>query len=70
MAQTIAPQPDVVEDRLLDAHDVAALLKVPVSWVQQAGLDGRLPSRKIGVYRRYLRVEILAFLGRQSEGKG
>jgi hypothetical protein len=56
-------------DRLLDAHDVADILKVPVTWVQQAGLDGRLPSRKIGLYRRYVRAEILDWLAKQSEGR-
>ena len=57
------------EDRLLDAYGVADILQVPVTWVQQAGLDGRLPSRKIGVYRRYVRAEILDWLAKQSEGR-
>jgi hypothetical protein len=57
------------EDRLLDAHGVADILQVPVTWVQQAGLDGRLPSRKIGLYRRYVRAEIMDWLGKQSEGR-
>jgi hypothetical protein len=56
-------------DRLLDAHDVAEILNVPVTWVQQAGLDGRLPSRKLGLYRRYVRAEILDFLSKQTEGR-
>lgn len=57
------------DDRLLDAQGVADILHVPVTWVQQAGLDGRLPSRKIGLYRRYVRAEILDWLGQQSEGR-
>jgi hypothetical protein len=69
MSQVIAPPSDGNPDRLLDAHGVAEILQVPVTWVQQAGLDGRLPSRKIGLYRRYVRAEILEWLGKQSEGR-
>jgi predicted DNA-binding transcriptional regulator AlpA len=63
------PSDDATPDRLLIDRDVAEILNVPVTWVQQAGLDGRLPSRKIGLYRRYVRAEILDWLSSQSEGR-
>jgi hypothetical protein len=63
------PSDDATPDRLLDAYGVAEILQVPVTWVQLAGLDGRLPSRKIGLYRRYVRAEILDWLAKQSEGR-
>ena len=70
MSTLVAGQSDSkVGDRLLTADDVAEILQVPKTWVQQAGLDGRLPSRKIGLYRRYVRAEILDWLGRQNEGQ-
>ena len=54
--------PDWSDDRLGDARDVAAVLHVPVSWVQQAGVDGRLKSVKVGAYRRYRKADILAYI--------
>jgi hypothetical protein len=50
------------DDRLGDAHDVAAILHVPVTWVQQAGADGRLKSIKVGAYRRYRKSDVLAYI--------
>jgi hypothetical protein len=69
MSTVVARASDGNYDRLLDAHDVAEILNVPVTWVQQAGLDGRLPSRKLGLYRRYVRAEILDYLGQRAEGR-
>jgi hypothetical protein len=69
METVVAAPSDGNPDRLLDKHDVADILRVPVTWVEQAGFDGRLPSRKIGVYRRYVRAEILDWLAKQSEGR-
>jgi excisionase family DNA binding protein len=54
------------DDRLGDAHDVAAILNVPVTWVQQAGADGRLKSLKVGAYRRYRKADVLAFIEGRS----
>jgi hypothetical protein len=69
MSTVVAGESDGNTDRLLDANGVAEILNVPVTWVQQAGLDGRLPSRKLGLYRRYVRAEILDYLGKQAEGR-
>ena len=69
MSTLVAGESDGNPDRLLDAYGVADILQVPVTWVQQAGVDGRLPSRKIGLYRRYVRAEIVDWLGKQSEGR-
>jgi excisionase family DNA binding protein len=49
-------------DRLLDAGEAAELLHVPVSWVREETRQGRLPHRKLGRYRRYVRSELLEWL--------
>jgi excisionase family DNA binding protein len=51
------------------AAEVAQLLNVPESWVRDAGLDGRLPSIKVGFYRRYRRQDVLAWLESQAKGR-
>jgi excisionase family DNA binding protein len=71
VAETIPFPPDGLpetwsDDRLGDAHDVAAVLNVPVTWVQQAGLDGRLKSIKVGAYRRYRKSDVRAFIERRQ----
>ena len=39
--------------RLLDAHEVAERLAVPVSWVRESTRSGAMPSIELGRYRRY-----------------
>lgn len=48
--------------RLLDAHEVAELLNVPVSWVRESTRSGALPCVPLGRYRRYDRDDVLAWL--------
>ena len=59
------PQP------LLDAGEVAELLKVPISWVysrtRKRSLD-RLPGFRLGKYWRFQREDVLAWLERQRVG--
>jgi excisionase family DNA binding protein len=56
---------------LLDAGEVAALLKVPISWVysrtRKRSLD-RLPGFRLGKYWRFQREDVLAWLARQRAG--
>jgi excisionase family DNA binding protein len=42
-----------VSDRLLDAHEVAELLAVPVSWVRESTRSGAMPHVELGRYKRY-----------------
>ena len=57
---------------LLDAGEVAELLKVPISWVysrtRKRSLD-RLPGFRLGKYWRFQREDVLAWLARQRAGK-
>src|SRR4051794_1167427 len=43
----------VVTDRLLDAHEVAERLNVPVSWVRESTRSGAMPHVELGRYKRY-----------------
>jgi excisionase family DNA binding protein len=50
---------------LLEVHEVAEMLKVPVSWVYERTRRravGRLPHLKVGKYVRFRRSEIEAYL--------
>jgi excisionase family DNA binding protein len=59
-------------DELLTVDEVAALLKVPRSWVyehtrtRQDGAVDRLPFIKIGKYVRFEPCAVAAFLARRS----
>ena len=48
--------------RLLTAHEVADLLGVQVSWVWRETRAGRIPSIRLGRYRRYRREAIERWL--------
>ena len=56
---------DPVAFELLTVADIAALLKVPVSWVygrtRRRGAD-RIPHFKLGKYLRFSEPEVLAWL--------
>lgn len=56
------------DGRLLDEREVAELLHVPPRWVRTAGREGKLPSVRIGRYRRYDRADVLAWVERQKVG--
>ena len=45
---------------LLDADKLAAVLKIPVSWLEQAARDGRIPSLPFGRWRRFRRSDVEA----------
>jgi excisionase family DNA binding protein len=55
----------ICDDALLTVPEVAALLRVPVSWVYEhtrQGCDDPLPAIKIGKYLRFFRKDILDHL--------
>lgn len=54
---------------LLEAHEVAELLSVPVSWVRAETRAGRIPHLELGRYRRYDREAVLAWLETQRAGQ-
>jgi excisionase family DNA binding protein len=56
------------DDRLLDVKAVAERLSVPVSWVYAHAEAGRLPSFRIGRYRRFSAREIDQWLAKQRDG--
>jgi excisionase family DNA binding protein len=55
------------EDLLMTSEEVARLLKVPPSWVEEKGRQGEIPRRKIGRYVRFSRLEVEAWI--QCQGK-
>ena len=44
---------------LLEADDLAARLKVPVSWVYEQSRQGNIPTHRIGKYIRFDLAEVL-----------
>lgn len=49
-------------DRLLDAHEVAVRLGLPVSWVYAQTRAGRIPTVRLGRYYRYRMTAIEAWI--------
>jgi excisionase family DNA binding protein len=49
-----------VSDRLLDAHEVADLLNVPVSWVRESTRAGAMRCVELG--SPFLRADVEAWL--------
>ena len=56
-------------ERLLEAHEVAEMLSVPVSWVRAETRAGRIPHLELGRYKRYDREAVLAWLETQRAGR-
>jgi excisionase family DNA binding protein len=60
-----------VSERLVDANEVARLLRVPERWVREQTRFGRIPNVRLGRYRRYRLGAILAWVeaggGRSGE---
>ncbi len=67
------PQADDARDgrHLLDVHEVAELLHVPVSWVygrmRKRSLE-RLPGYRLGKYWRFRKDEVLAWVDSHCGG--
>jgi excisionase family DNA binding protein len=58
-------------DPLLSAEQVGELLGVPRSWVWEQSRRGRIPTVRLGRYRRYRREAIERWIEElESEGTG
>lgn len=67
MAVDLDPEPrPLTASEVMRAPDVALLLHVPVSTVHDWARSGRLPSRKRGKHRLFLRPEIDRWLWRED----
>jgi hypothetical protein len=53
--------PDASDGRLVDAHVVANVLGLPVTWVRTQSREGDMPVRIFGKYRRYSIPEVMAW---------
>jgi excisionase family DNA binding protein len=56
-----APQAADVErmdEPVLDAEQLAAVLNLPVTWIEQAAREGRIPSIQAGRWRRFRRSAV------------
>ncbi len=53
-------------DRLLDVHEMAALLGVKPSWLYQHTCRGAIPHIKVGRYVRFDPQQVIAFLKEQQ----
>ena len=51
-----------MSDRLLDAHEVADRLNVPVSWVRESVRSEAIPHIRLGRYARFDWPEVEAWL--------
>jgi excisionase family DNA binding protein len=47
-----------IDEPLLDAEQLAEKLHVPVSWIEQAARENRIPSHQFGRWRRFKRSEV------------
>jgi len=60
-----------IPNSLLTVEEVAALLRVPTSWVYErtrARAADRIPGFRLGKYWRFRETDILAWLDRQRIG--
>ena len=62
LAAEIAPLLAPAIPPLLDSEQAAALLNVPTSWLEAEARANRVPSVKLGHYRRFKRDELLAWV--------
>jgi excisionase family DNA binding protein len=60
-AEAEKPEPSELQT-LLTVEQAAERANVPTSWIRQAVKDGRLPSVKLGHYRRIHPSDLQAFL--------
>ena len=52
------------EEPALDAEQLASVLSLPVSWIEQAAREQRIPSIQAGRWRRFKRSAVEAALGK------
>lgn len=58
-----------LDDRLLTADDVAALLRLPVSTIYDLARTGRLPHLRIGRALRFSRYDLEAHLAERCRAQ-
>jgi hypothetical protein len=61
------PAQAVRDEPLLDAEQLATALSVPITWIELAARQGRIPSLEFGRWRRYRRTEVEAAVSRERE---
>jgi excisionase family DNA binding protein len=59
-----------MNDRLLEATEVAELLSVPVGWVREHTRSGAVPHVQLGRYVRYDRGDVLTWVESVKTGGG
>ena len=57
------------DEPLVDADQLAAALGVPVTWIETAARQGRIPSLEFGRWRRFRRSEVEAAVRSEREGE-
>jgi excisionase family DNA binding protein len=68
-APSASPAPS--NEPLVDADQLAAELGVPVTWLEAAARQGRIPSIEFGRWRRFRRSEVEAAVrSERSESEG
>lgn len=65
-----AAAPRQADEPLLDADELAAALKLSVTWVEQAAREQKIPSVQAGRWRRFRRADVERALGSHPEGNG
>jgi excisionase family DNA binding protein len=54
---------------LLDADQLADLLRIPATWIEQKAREGAIPSLEFGRWRRFRRSEVEASIRANSKGR-
>jgi excisionase family DNA binding protein len=64
-----APGPSAApgDEPLVDADQLASSLGVPVTWIESAARQGRIPSLEFGRWRRFRRSEVEAAVRTERE---
>jgi excisionase family DNA binding protein len=57
--------PNGKQHGLLDPEELAAKLKVPISWVYEQSRQGNIPTHRLG---RYIRFDLEEVLASQKKG--
>jgi excisionase family DNA binding protein len=63
------PPPGTTEDpneQLLDSQQLAQILQVPVTWIEQQAREGNIPSLPFGRRRRYRRSAVEAAIKQRN----
>jgi excisionase family DNA binding protein len=68
-AQAVPAAPAGSAEPLLDSEQLAEALRVPVTWIEQAARERRIPSLEFGRWRRFKRSEVEAAVRAQREGE-